>query len=134
MKSILDQLPFDQEGQVTVDNHFSFSLGEAIRVYNKSRQNALEKLYESKEITQSESMEMQADFEEVAASCGYFSFSLQEFASEMRTYLEILDELKLESEERPSGRSWNWLKFWILPFTFRKRANDPGTMTFVIDR
>ena len=126
MKSILDELPFDEEGRFTVDNHFSFSLGEAIRLYNKSREDALEKLYKSKEITQSKSMEMQADFEEVAASCGYFSFSLQEFANEMKTYLEILDELKLEVEERPDGRTWKWLKFWHSGKSLLKGNRDPG--------
>lgn len=57
-------------------------------------------------------MELEADFEEVAASCGYFSFSLLDFANEMKVYLEILDNLKLEVEERPGGRTWKWLMFW----------------------
>lgn len=73
-------------------------------------------------------MDLEADFEEVAASCGYFSFSLLDFANEMKEYLEILDDLKLEVEERPGGRSWNWLKVWRRFENPRPQSqnNDPG--------
>lgn len=47
----------------------------------------------------------------MAASCGHFSFNLQDFASEMQNYLAILEELKAEVE-RPKHRSWKWLMFW----------------------
>lgn len=72
---------------------------------------------------------MQADFEEVAASCGYFSFSLLDFANEMREYLEILDDLKLEVEERPDGKTWSWLKVWrkITDSKSEQHHGDPGT-------
>jgi len=74
-------------------------------------------------------MEVEADFEEVAASCGYFSFSLQDFAEEMEIYLETLDELKQEIDESPRRRSWTWLKFWRRkpqPTDVHQKA-DPGT-------
>lgn len=57
-------------------------------------------------------VETEADLEEVSASCGHFSFSLLEFSEQLSELLAILDELQLESEERPNGRSWSWLKFW----------------------
>lgn len=57
-------------------------------------------------------MEVEADFEEVAASCGHFSFSLQDFANDMEEYLDILEDLKIEMDSRPNGRTWHWLKFW----------------------
>lgn len=73
-------------------------------------------------------METVADFEEVAASCGYFSFSLQDFANEMKVYLGLLEDLKDEIEHRPQGRTWKWLRFWR--FLRRKNkednSNDPG--------
>ncbi|KAL9036143.1 MAG: hypothetical protein Q9180_004469 [Flavoplaca navasiana] len=37
----------------------------------------------------------------------------------MTMYLDVLDELKLEIEERPNGRTWNWLRFW-------RRIQDSG--------
>ena len=112
LQKLLDELPFGPDGRVIVDAHFQSSLEGAIELYTRSRQEALDQLYKSQDFNKSRSGELEADFEEVAASCGYFSFSLLDFASEMRTYLEILDDLKLEVEERPYGRSWNWLKIW----------------------
>ena len=47
----------------------------------------------------------------------------------MRAYLEILDDLKLEVEERPNGKSWNWLKIWkrISDPKSKQDHDDPGT-------
>ena len=117
MKRILDELPYDNNGCITAQPHFTHSLDEAIQLYAQSRKDALELLYRNKQLKKVSSIELEADFEEVAASCGYFSFSLLDFAQEMKTYLEILDDLKLEDEERPEGRTWSWLKFWRrIPF------------------
>lgn len=112
MRKLLDELPYAPDGSVAVNAHFRTSLNDAIELYTSSREEALSQLYKTKELTQPRPLEMQADIEEVAASCGYFSFSLLDFANEMRTYLEILDDLKLEIEERPDGKTWNWLKAW----------------------
>lgn len=112
MKKILDELPYDSNGDIAIDAHFRTSLEDAVSLYTRSREEALGLLYRNKELTKADSSEMEADYEEVAASCGYFSFSLLDFATEMKVYLEILDDLKLEVEERPGGRSWSWLKFW----------------------
>jgi hypothetical protein len=71
----------------------------------------LKELYKSKELDKDRPASIEADFEEVAASCGYFSFSLQDFASEMQNYLTILEELK-EETERTKNRSWRWILFW----------------------
>lgn len=112
MKKLLDELPYTSDGSVAVNAHFRTSLDDAIELYTNSREEALGQLYKTKELTQPRPAEMEADFEEVAASCGYFSFSLLDFANEMRAYLVILDDLKLEIEERPDGKTWNWLKIW----------------------
>ena len=112
MKKVLDELPYAPDGSIAVNAHFRTSLDDAIELYTSSREEALNQLYKTKELTKQSPVEMEADFEEVGASCGYFSFSLLDFATEMRTYLEILDDLKLEIEERPDGKTWNWLKVW----------------------
>ena len=126
MKTILDELPFDQEGRINVDAHFASSLDEAIHLYTRSRKDALDLLYKNKQLTQSGSIEKEADFEEVAASCGYFSFSLLDFANEMKMYLATLDELKLEIEERPEGRTWIWLAVWRYLSHSQYSIDDPG--------
>lgn len=107
-------------------------MDDAIELYTHSREEALGQLYRTKELTQPSPVEMEADFEEVAASCGYFSFSLLDFANEMRAYLVILDDLKLEIEERPDGKTWNWLKVWriINGPKPEQYPDDPGMWPF----
>lgn len=81
-------------------------------MYKNARETALAILYKEKDFIKTRPLELEADFEEVAASCGHFSFSLLDFANELNAYLDILDELKLEIDERPRGRTWKWLKIW----------------------
>ena len=97
-----------------------------MNLYGKAREEALSLLYQVKELRMTRSTEVEADFEEVAASCGHFSFSLQDVAHEMGQYLDILDDLKLETDERPRGRTWTWLKFWRKR---RIRLDDLGTLS-----
>jgi hypothetical protein len=42
----------------------------------------------------------------------------------LKDLLIILDELQLE-EEHPTGRSWNWLKFWRLIRVGQDAATAP---------
>ena len=129
MKKLLDELPYAPDGSIAVNAHFRTSLDDAIDLYKSSREEALSQLYKTKALTRPSPIEMEADFEEVAASCGYFSFSLLDFANEMRTYVAILDDLKLEVEERPDGKTWNWLKLWrkLSESKREQHHNDPGT-------
>ena len=123
----MDELPYSSESDfhIAYNPHFSTSLSEAVTLYTKAREEALALLYKNKELNTDRPMEMVADFEEVAASCGHFSFSLQDFASEMKVYLGLLEELKYEVEHRPSGRTWNWLKVWRR-FKETKHNEDNG--------
>ncbi|KAF4636320.1 hypothetical protein G7Y89_g1758 [Cudoniella acicularis] len=109
LSQILEELPFGEgpEYPITINEHFQTSLTEAF----SARSDALKELYKSKELDRDRSESVEADFEEVAASCGHFSFSLQAFAEEMQTYLSILEELKEETENRKQ-RSWNWIRIW----------------------
>jgi hypothetical protein len=61
--------------------------------------------------------------EQVAASMTYFSFSLEEFAREILTLIEVLDELKLHQSSH--SQEWWWLAFWsskgaCLPMRLRR--------------
>ena len=128
MRKLLDELPYSADGSIAVNAHFRTSLDDAIALYTKSREEALSQLYKTKELTQPRPVAMEADFEEVAASCGYFSFSLLDFANEMMAYLDILDDLKLEIEERPDGKTWEWLKVWhrFSEYKPHQHHDDPG--------
>lgn len=105
-----------------MNSNFRTSLAQAIELHSRARREALSVLYKDNELKKAHSTEVEADLEEVAASCGHFSHSLEEFAGEMKVYLEILDDLKLEVDERPLGRSWQWTKFWRKTRT----STDPG--------
>ncbi|KAI9923703.1 hypothetical protein MW887_008436 [Aspergillus wentii] len=114
LKEIFKEIPFGPapDYKVCIDSRFRMSLDRALELYQKSREEALTSIYRQKEFISIQTLEVEADLEEVSASCGHFSFSLLEFGFQMRHLLAILDELQLEAEERPTGRSWAWLKFW----------------------
>lgn len=95
-----------------MNNRLHTSLDRALDLYRESRRKTLKSLYEQTEAMKMRSSEAEADLEEVSASCGHFSFSLLEFGEQLHELLAILDELQLEAEERPNGRSWSWMKFW----------------------
>lgn len=113
LSQMLNDLPFGEgpEFKIAINDNFRASLSDAISLYSEHRRDALEHLYESKDMGNERLESVEADFEEVAASCGYFSFSLQDFAQEMQTYLEILEDLKLEMDS-PQKKTWEWLKVW----------------------
>ena len=81
-------------------------------MYHTHRSEALKVLYKSKELHKDQSETIEADFEEVAASCGHFSFSLYHFGTEMQDFLEALEDLKAHIQDEERGRSWKWLHIW----------------------
>lgn len=113
LSQILEELPFGPgpEYPITINEHFQISLTEALKLYSGARSEALKELYKSKDLHRDRPESIEADFEEVAASCGHFSFSLLSFAEEMQTYMTILEELKEEADNRKQ-RSWSWVRFW----------------------
>ena len=128
LKQILDELPYGPAPayHIAINEHFRSSLALAIQLYATAREDALTSLYKTKDLNKSRPLELEADFEEVAASCGHFSFSLQNFANELNAYLDILEDLKIEMDERPNGRTWNWLKIWQK--VRRTKHSDPGNL------
>ncbi|OBT41719.1 hypothetical protein VE00_07797 [Pseudogymnoascus sp. WSF 3629] len=123
MQQILDELPFGAgpEFRIVINENFLLSLSDALEMYRKAREEALAQLYRAKDPEREKSVE--ADFEEVAASCGHYSFCLQDFAEGIQKYLEVLEELK-EELQGPQKRSWNWLKFWSWKTEERDTESD----------
>ncbi|KAI8630001.1 ribosomal protein L19 [Xylariaceae sp. FL1651] len=111
MAEMLKEPPFGAPGSpIELNEQFKYSLSEAVSLYNQSRGRALKELYKTIENARSISESIQADFEEVAAACGHFSFSLVSFADEMKKYLDALEDLKYITEQ--NTRTWKWLKVW----------------------
>jgi hypothetical protein len=97
---------------MTINEHFRHSLVDAKALFSNAKREALDVVYKTKIPTKTGSAAVAADFEEVAASCGYFSSSLEDFAEDMVTFLDVLEELKTNVNRYPRRRSWTWLKFW----------------------
>ena len=114
LKEILDELPFDLDAQfaITTNPRFRISLDRALELYRDARDSALQAVYDKKDMDRNRPIEVEADWEEAAASCGHFSITLIEVADQMKEYLAMLDDLQLEIEEMPAGRTWSWFKFW----------------------
>ncbi|KAF7719154.1 Uncharacterized protein PECH_001791 [Penicillium ucsense] len=114
LKEIFNEIPIGPapDYKVSVHSRLLTSLDRALDLYQESRERTLNSLYQQIETITLRTPEAQADLEEVSASCGHFSSSLLEFGEQLHDLLEILDQLQLELDERPGGRSWNWLKFW----------------------
>lgn len=114
---ILDDLPFDGDlpDKIAVNANFQSSLKSAVDLFQAARTEAIAALYRSKEINRTTSAEKYAEYEEIAASCGHFSFALIDFADEVGHYLELLEELKVEREQLPRRPSYQWLFFWRAP-------------------
>ncbi|KAI1641425.1 ribosomal protein L19 [Biscogniauxia mediterranea] len=132
MAEMLKEPPFGGPGSpIEVNENFKHSLSEAISMYNQARGKALEELYKTIEIDRARSETVQADFEEVAAACGHFSFSLLSFGDEMQKYLDALEDLKDVTERKK--RSWSWMLFWRhvkLPWR-SKEVDDPERLSLV---
>lgn len=118
LKEILDDLPFDADNDyaVSINPQFHDSLQRATDMYREARRDALTLIYNKKDMDRSRSVELEADWEEAAACCGHFSWSLLEVAGEIKRFLSVLEELQTELNEMPSGKSWSWLQFWREPW------------------
>jgi len=116
LKEILDDLPFnpDDNYSVSFNPRFELSLERALELYKENRKQALIAVYDKKDMDRARPVEVEADWEEAAACCGHFSFSLLEVAEEIKRFLHCLDDLQIELEHASSGKSWSWLKFWQL--------------------
>lgn len=112
LSEVLREPPFGSppDYKIMVNDQFRQSLTDALGLFNTARANALQELYRHLEFGRAKSERIQADFEEVAAACGHFSFSLQAFGEEMQKYMDVLDDLKYASEHRT--RSWHWMWWW----------------------
>ncbi|KAI1808164.1 Fusaric acid resistance protein-like-domain-containing protein [Daldinia bambusicola] len=115
---------------ININEQFKQSLADAISLYNQARGNALEEIYKTIELGRTRSESIQADFEEVAAACGHFSFSLLSFADEMQIYLDTVDDLRDVTEH--SQRTWNWIKLWRhIHFRRKTKKGDPEQQSFL---
>lgn len=128
LQEVLSELPFGPgpEYNMAINEHFRHSLIDAKALYSNARREALSAVYQNKIPAKAGSAAIAADFEEVAASCGYFSSSLQDFAEDMVTFLDVLEDLKADVNRHPRNRSWLWIKFWQKKAHPKEYGDDTG--------
>jgi hypothetical protein len=133
LREVLSELPFGPgpEYQLAINEHFRHSLIDANALFSNARREALSAVYKNKVPTKTGSAAVAADFEEVAASCGYFSLSLQDFAEDMVNFLDILEELKATVNRYPRRRTWSWLRFWQVGRRRERSVDDSGTFNSI---
>jgi hypothetical protein len=121
MKGVLNELPFGPGPQyeITFNENFHRNLEVAKDVFISARREALEVLYTQRISAKTRPLDVDAAYEEVAASCGHFSSCLEDFADDTIAYLDILQGLKSTLLDPSRKRSWNWMtrgwgwiKFW----------------------
>jgi gas vesicle protein len=114
LREVLSELPFGPgpEYNMAINEHFRHSLIDAKALFGGAKREALSIVYKNRVPTNIGSAAVAADYEEVAASCGYFSSSLEDFAEDMVAFLDILEELKANVNCYPRRRTWQWLRFW----------------------
>ncbi|KAF1942517.1 hypothetical protein EJ02DRAFT_375555 [Clathrospora elynae] len=133
LREVLSELPFGPgpEYHMAINEHFRHSLVDAKLLFSNARREALSAVYKNKIPTRTTSAAVAADFEEVAASCGYFSSSLQDFAEDMVSFLDILEELKANVNQYPRQRTYSWLKFWQSGRKRKQASGDSEEANFI---
>jgi hypothetical protein len=131
LSEILREPPWDTPGSPgAVNENFKTSVADALSLFNSQRGKALEELYRTIELERLRPENVQADYEEVAAACGHFSFSLLSLGDEMQKYLDALDDLNYAVQQ--NRRSWHFLKFWkSINFRSRPPVEDPEQISLV---
>lgn len=109
---VLCEPPFGEAPNytVTVNDELRWQLTNHLASFNLARADALEQLYQLIEQNKEISRSAQAKFEEIAAACGHFSFSLQSLGEEMQKYLDVIEDLRDATQLKQ--RSWSWLLWW----------------------
>lgn len=111
LSNTFNELPVRLDGNAS-PAQYKKSLLEALNLYRSARTKALESIYSRKELSKPRDFERTADWEEVGASCKFFSYTLQHFADETVELLSILEEIDQE-KRHPGPRSWSWTYSWL---------------------
>ncbi|KAG7709269.1 hypothetical protein KL914_001659 [Ogataea haglerorum] len=134
VRQILSGVPFNSDNEIEpAVEQYSKSLALAKDLYSENHLKALKKLYDQDLFKTETDFDSKVDQEEVAASCGNFSFLLLEFSSELSEYLRILKELNAVSTYDDT-KSFEFLKFWKRSFSLSSTAPRNSTINDMILR
>lgn len=109
IKVILNELPIETVNGSCKSNCLGDTVG-ATDLYSAAREEAIATLYKEQNFKKERDFHSAANEEGAAASCGNFSYLLEEFGYELIEFQHILARYQQVSQSTP--RSFNWLKFW----------------------
>ncbi|TQV96420.1 60S ribosomal protein L19 [Cordyceps javanica] len=123
---VLTQMPFAGAPDYSIQTNDALreELTKRLEIFGNARTDALQGLY-CRIRQENDSGRPQIVLEEVAAACGHFSFTLQSFGEEMKTYLDVLEDLKHSYDRKEC--SWRWLLWW------RRNKPDHGLAALPFD-
>jgi hypothetical protein len=103
MRRMLNNLPFDEtpRHRVSLHNQYRNSLKLACDLYSTAREEALTKLYSQDSFKDVPEFDEAVLEEAVAASCGNFSYVLEDLGDELKVFLDTLDEYAALTEGSP---------------------------------
>ncbi|KAJ5624640.1 hypothetical protein N7510_000949 [Penicillium lagena] len=84
-------------------------ISEAVSVYREARNAVFSSICREWEMISVTEVN-KAGREEMFAICEYFSVSLLELSMQLKELLSVLEKLQAEVDERPYGKSWDWLR------------------------
>lgn len=112
IKLILAEIPFeDIHYTVSLKPSYLTAVVAATEQYGNAREKALEELYRRETFKRDRDFQSAANEEGVAASCGNFSYLLEEFGNELIQFMRIAERYDSVTM-LPPQRSYGWLRFW----------------------
>lgn len=122
---IMNELPFNTKApyETVLHPHHVNELKSIIQKYSDARESCLFEIYKQESFIHEKDFDKIANKEAEAASCGNFSYILEEIGNELMEYIKILDEYQMVEKEHHLPWSHNWI--WKLSLSkFSKPSNS----------
>lgn len=110
MEDIMSKLPFNSDApyQIIIQPQHVVELRNIIQRYSDARESCLFEIYKQDSFIHEKDFDSIANKEAEAASCGNFSYILEEIGNELMDYIKILEDYNYFCSEEHS-RSYGWI-------------------------
>lgn len=125
VEHIMSELPFSKIEPYSIPQHYNrhfLELKDALASYSKKREESLHLIYKQDNFVWDTDFESIANKEAEAASCGNFSYILEEIGNELIDFMRQLDDYQQASSREKYRRSFNWVGNI---FSKSSRSNSP---------
>ncbi|ODQ65942.1 hypothetical protein NADFUDRAFT_24043 [Nadsonia fulvescens var. elongata DSM 6958] len=127
IKQILDGVRFNSRMPYEISFNIQYirSLALASELFSKAREDSLYRVYNQELFKRHlmDDLDLAIYEEEVAASCGNFSYVLEDFGRELGVYLDLLNKYD-QYTTGDTRRSFSWLRFWTRSSNSNSTTNN----------